>query len=159
MTRSDPIPSPSDDPAEDPPLARLFTEIGIIHQLASAALERALPEGVSRAQFTMLMHLTRRGAAQSPHAMARALQVTKGAVTHTMGKLLEQGLIAIRPDPEDGRGKLVEVTPAGRAMRARCVARAAELFAPTAERFSAAEVAAARPFLERLRRHLDEEMR
>lgn len=140
---------------DDPALFRLFNEIGIIHQLATTRLERALPEPLTRAQFLMLNHLVRLGGPRSPQELARSFQVTKGAVTHTMGKLSEQRLIEVWPDPSDGRGKLVDLTEAGRRARAECVAALLEAFSDIAEGFPADAVAVALEPLTALRRQLD----
>jgi len=50
--------------------------------------------------------------------------------------------VAIRPDPQDGRSKLVRLTPAGRAARGRAVARLGESLAPLAAALSDQELTA-----------------
>ncbi len=107
----------------DPPIYRFFTEIGIIEQLARNRLERELPPGMTMAQFTLLQHFTRLGGERTPLALARAMQVTKGTMTNTLHKLAAGGFISVRPDPSDGRGKLVSLTPEGRSARDQAVAR------------------------------------
>ena len=98
---------------------RMFNEIGIISQLSSNRLERVLPPGISIAQFSLLNHLVRLGGAWAPSRLARAFQVTKGAMTNTLQRLEAQGLIRVTVDPDDARGKRVEITEAGRRMRER----------------------------------------
>lgn len=110
------------------PLPEFFTEIGIIAQLVDTAFDRMLPDGMSRAQFALLNHLIRLGGDHSLVDLARAFQVTKGAMTNTTGKLAAKGLIAVTPDPADGRGKRVSITDAGVAMRETCLMRVAPLF-------------------------------
>lgn len=135
---------------------RVFTEIGIIDQLAGALLERGLPKGLSGASFGVLNHFARRGGEETPVQLAAAFQVTKGAMTNTLQRLDALGYVAIRPDPGDGRRKLVALTPAGlaahdaalRAMKPRLDAIRAAI--------PEAEFAAALPFLTRLRTWLDE---
>ena len=46
--------------------------------------------------------------------VATALQVSKGAMTNTLGHLERAGWIAVRPDEKDGRSKRVDLTEAGR---------------------------------------------
>ena len=75
----------------------MFNEIGIISQLSSNRLERVLPEGMSVAQFSVLNHLVRLGGSWAPSRLARAFQVTKGAMTNTLQRLEAQGLIRSRP--------------------------------------------------------------
>jgi DNA-binding MarR family transcriptional regulator len=92
---------------------RLFTEIGIIAQLATTKFEAVMPDGMTIAQFSILNHFVRLGGERSPNELARAFQVTKGTMTSTLQRLDARGCITIRPDPHDGRGKLVSITPEG----------------------------------------------
>jgi DNA-binding MarR family transcriptional regulator len=80
---------------------QMFNEIGIISQLSSNRLERVLPEGMSIAQFSLLNHLVRLGGSWAPSRLARAFQVTKGAMTNTLQRLDAQGLIRVATDPDD----------------------------------------------------------
>ena len=43
------------------------------------------------------------------------LDVSKPVMTRTIARLVEGGLIAVEPDPNDARGKVVRLTAAGRA--------------------------------------------
>jgi DNA-binding MarR family transcriptional regulator len=134
---------------------QMFNEIGIISQLSSNRLERVLPEGMSIAQFSLLNHLVRLGGSWAPSRLARAFQVTKGAMTNTLQRLEAQGLICITTDPDDARGKLVEITDAGRRMRERCVRATGEVMDDIVKLVPAEDVRAALPLLEHLRRTLD----
>lgn len=135
---------------------RAITEITIISHLAQSLLERALPDGMSQAQFGVLNHFARRGGEETPAQLASAFQVTKGAMTNTLQRLEAQGLIVIRPDPGDGRRKFISITPAGtNAQDAAFQALRPQLDAIRAE-IPQAEFAAALPFLTRLRAWLDE---
>ena len=133
----------------------MFNEIGIIAQLSSNRLERVLPVGMSIAQFSLLNHLVRLGGSWAPSRLARAFQVTKGAMTNTLQRLETQGLVRITTDPDDARGKLVEVTDAGRRMRERCVRATGEVMDDIVKLVPAEDVRAALPFLENLRKTLD----
>ena len=135
---------------------RMFTEIGIINQLSSNRLERALPEGISQAQFGVLNHFVRLGGQWAPTRLARAFQVTKGAMTHTLQRLEDQGLIKIAPDPADARAKLVEITGAGRRKRDACVRATRPMMEDLFETLRQEDVRTALPFLEALRKTLDE---
>ena len=134
----------------------MFNEIGIISQLSSNRLERVLPEGMSIAQFSLLNHLVRLGGSWAPSRLARAFQVTKGAMTNTLQRLDAQGLIRVATDPDDARGKLVEITDAGRKMRERCVRATGEVLVDIVKLVPADDVRAALPLLEHLRKTLDE---
>lgn len=148
---SSPPPAP---PA--PPLAEFFNEIGIIAQLSSAAFDRVLPEGLTRSQFSVLNHFVRLGGPRSLVALARSFQVTKGAMTNTASKLAAKGLITISPDPKDGRGKLVDITEEGRAMRERALAKLGPLLGKLAEGVDVSEIERMIEPLRRIRRWLDE---
>lgn len=140
---------------EDPPIFRLLTEIGIIEQLSRNQLERSLPDGLKTSQFGVLNHLVRLGGEWSPLRLAKAFQVTKGAMTNTIQRLEKRGLVRVMADPEDGRGKLIAITAKGRSMRARCVKSVGPQVAALAAEVSAKELAATLPVLEKVRRHLD----
>ena len=102
-------------------LFELFNEIGIIEQLSRATLEARLPGGLIAPHFTVLNHLTRLGDGRAPIDMARAFQVPKTTLTHTLKGLEAQGLIEMRPNPDDGRSKLVYLTEAGQSLRDRTI--------------------------------------
>lgn len=151
-----PLPPPSPPSPPSPPLAEFFNEIGIIAQLSSAAFDRVLPEGLTRSQFSVLNHFVRLGGPRSLVALARSFQVTKGAMTNTASKLAAKGLITISPDPKDGRGKLVDITEEGRAMRERALAKLGPLLGKLAEGVDVAEIERMIEPLRRIRRGLDE---
>lgn len=141
---------------EEPRVFQLFTEIGIIDQLAGTAFERAMPKGMTRAQFTVLHHFMRlKLDHQSPAQLADAIQVTRSTMTSTLARMEKAGLVAIRPDPSDGRGKLVSLTQVGRDMRERCIAAVAPLLPIAASALNDAEVVHALDLLRRLRMVLD----
>ncbi|MBL8568568.1 MAG: MarR family transcriptional regulator [Phreatobacter sp.] len=102
---------------------RVFNEIGIVSQLAATAFERIMPAGMTLAQFTVLNHFARLGGERRPTDLARAFQVTKATMTSTLQKLDAKALVAVTSDARDGRGRLVSLTDAGRAMHADCIAR------------------------------------
>jgi DNA-binding MarR family transcriptional regulator len=135
---------------------QLFNEIGIIDQLAGTAFERALPHGLTQAQFTVLNHCVRLGDDKTPAALADAFQVTRGTLTSTLGRLEAKGFITLTPDPKDGRSKRVRLTQTGRAAREEAIVSATPLLRQVAEAFGPAEAAALLPPLQRLRRFLDE---
>lgn len=142
--------------SQDPPAFQLFNEIGIIDQLASAMFERALPAGMSQAQFTVLNHFVRLGHdRRSPAQLASAFQVSRPTMTSTLGRMARNGLIRIEPDPADGRGKLVSLTPRGRAMREEGLAAVGPLLPLLDSVLTNEEVAALLPVLRKLRIALD----
>ncbi len=141
---------------QDGPLFALFTEVAIVAQLSRAMLERRLPDGLLATHFGVLSHLARRGAPATPLAIARAFQTPKASMTHTLAGLQARGLIETRPDPRDGRGKLVSITEAGGRLRAEAVAAmAADLGALSAAGWGPQDAQALLPALSRLRAVLD----
>ena len=140
---------------EDPLAFRLFTEIGIIEQLARNRFEAALPDGLKVSQFGVLNHLVRLGGEWGPARLAAAFQVTKGAMTNTLNRLDKRGLIEIKADPSDGRGKLVTLTEAGREVRERCINNVGPIIGELSSELSDKELAVALPVLEKVRKFLD----
>ena len=111
--------------ADDPyTLFTLFNEIGIINQLASTRFERVLPENLTLSQFSVLNNFVRLGGSRTPAQLARAFQVTKGAMTNTLQKLAARGCITIETDSNDRRSKQVNITRKGEALRDRAIAQA-----------------------------------
>ncbi len=139
----------------DPPIFVFFNEIGIIEQLARTAFERVLPDGLKISHFAVLNHFVRLGGERSPARLARAFQVTKGAMTNTLQKLEARGLVEIRADPEDGRGKLVRISSAGRRARDAALAALAPELEEIAAHFAEDDFAEALPFLQEVREYLD----
>lgn len=139
----------------DPLLFTFFNEIGIIEQLATNRFERVMPHDLRLPQFVVLNHFVRLGGEYSPLALARAFQVSKGTMTNTLQRLEHKGFVAVRPDPDDGRGKIVSITESGRSARDDAIAALAPLLAELECEFPAAQFAAALPFLARVRAWLD----
>ncbi len=142
-------------PPDDPPIFSFFTEICIIEQLARNAFERVMPGGLTLSQFSVLNHFARRGGEESPLQLARAMQVSKGTMTNTLQKLVAKGLIAVAPDPADGRGKQVSLTEAGLALRRAAIAALAPDLKNLIEAFGERRFSRAIPFLAELRDYLD----
>lgn len=111
-----------------PPLPfRIINWIGIIEQLASSAANRVLaPLDLPLPQFILLNHLTNRpGTAAGGHtimAVANALQQPQPGITKTVQKLVDKGFLAERAHPQDGRSKLLRMTPKGVAAHQAAIA-------------------------------------
>lgn len=146
----------SANPKDIEALFRFFNEIGIIGQLSGHAFEKAMPEGMTLAQFSVLNHLCRLGDGWTPQRIARAMQVTKGAMTGTLKHLEGKGLVVITPDPSDGRAKRVNITDEGRAMRDACIGTMAPMMRDLLEDFSPAEIGGVVPVLAAVRAWLDQ---
>ncbi len=136
-------------------LWQLFTEIGILDQLGRTIAESALVSGLSLAQFALLNHLVRLGGEWSPVRLARAFQVTKQTMTSTLARLERQGYVRVRPDPADGRAKLVALTPEGAAVHSVCLARVGPAMAVAVDAIPEGLVEMLLPKLVTLREALD----
>lgn len=136
---------------------RLFNEIGIIEQLSRTMFEARLPPGFVVAQFAVLNHLVRVKDGQTPIALARAFQVPKTSMTHSLAVLAKADLITFRDNPKDGRSKQVFITDAGRAFRNNAIAALAPDLARVAAAIPHEQVAALLPDLEAIRKFLDQD--
>lgn len=145
----------SSDTSDEELLFRFFTEIGIIHQLASTAFQRILPHGLTGAQFTVLHHCVRMGDGKTPAQLADILQVTRGTLSSTLARLESKGFIRLVPDAVDGRSKRVRLTAAGRKAREESIKAAWPLLARVKTGLPRRDVERQLPALERLRGWLD----
>ncbi len=136
-------------------LFRVFNEVGIIAQLSSTAFERVMPDGMTLAQFTILNHFVRLGGRRRPSDLARAFQVTRATMTSTLQRLEPKGLVSIIADESDGRGRLVEITDAGRTIHADCLSRLAPVLDSLLDAIGSAPFAAALAPLTEIREKLD----
>jgi DNA-binding MarR family transcriptional regulator len=71
--------------------------------------------GLELWEFDVLSALRRQGAPYqlTPGALLRATLVTSGTMTNRVDQLAKAGLVRREPDPQDRRGVLVTLTPAG----------------------------------------------
>jgi DNA-binding MarR family transcriptional regulator len=146
---------PSRHMGEDPIEFQVLNEIGIIDQLARNRAARLLSPELNMSQFIVLNHFARVGGNRSLIELAGAMQVTKGAMSNTVARLLDKKLIAVKPDPRDGRGKIVSLTQAGRSARNRAVGRLGRGLAGLDAVLSAEELAGTLGMLRRLRAWFD----
>lgn len=67
-------------------------------------------------EFDVLTALRRAGSPYqlSPGRLIRETMVTSGTMTNRVDRLAAKGLVVRRPDPDDRRGVLVQLTPDGR---------------------------------------------
>ncbi len=93
-------------------VARIGRVAAYFDQSTNALMSRF---GLSRSSWDVLASLRRAGAPyeSSPTDLYRGLMRTSGTMTHRLRRLENQGLIERSPDPEDGRGLLVRLTPRG----------------------------------------------
>ena len=141
---------------KDPLIFTFFNEIGIIEQLSRNRAEKRFPGELKISQFSVLNHLTRVTPRSSPARMAAAFQVTRAAMTNTVQRLNELGYVKVTPDPEDGRGKIVELTAAGRKAHRSAIATLESDFQDVIAALGEDGFSDALPFLRKVRAYLDD---
>ncbi len=133
----------------------VLNEVGIIAQLSRALLESRLSGGLTQQHFGVLNHLVRLGDGRTPMEVARAFQVPKTSMSHTLAGLEERELIRMVPNPADGRGKLIYLTDHGRKLREDAINAIAPDIIAMIPQFSAEDAGAILPLLKKLRALLD----
>lgn len=122
----------------------------------SAALARV--EGALKAQglpplawYDVLLELERSEAPMRPHALEGELLLAQYNLSRLLDRMETAGLVARSADPQDGRGRLVALTDAGREMRrAMWPVYAAAIQAAVGERLSEAQARSLAELLGRL---------
>ncbi len=133
----------------------VFNEVGILEQLSRAVFEARLKPGFTLSQFAVLNHLVRVGDGRTPVEIARAFQVPKTSMTHSLAVLERHALIRMDPNARDGRSKRVFITEAGRSFRAEAIAGLAPDAAALTARFPPERLTALLPILTDLRQIMD----
>lgn len=124
---------PGADLAPLPPLVRLARLAVLIDSLQQDALR---PLGLTPADYTVLAALRRVGPPyrSSPSRLYNVLERSSGGMTKMLKRLERRGFIERSADPDDGRGALVALTPAGLAAQERAfealLTRSHEVLAP-----------------------------
>jgi DNA-binding MarR family transcriptional regulator len=104
---------PDLDPAPQGVIARLHRiALRLTDELVAVYAEHGLGEG----EFDILATLRRQGApyALTPGELAGQTMVTTGAVTKRVDRCVAQGWVTRRVSAEDGRGRVIALTDAGR---------------------------------------------
>ena len=133
----------------------LFNEIGILGQLSRALFEARLPDGLVLPHFTVINHLIRVQDGRTPLQLARAFQVPKTSMTHTLAGLEKRGFVTMRVNPGDARSKQVWLTDAGRRFRDTAIAGIAPDLAGIADTLDPEAVRAVIDKLAILRKRMD----
>lgn len=133
----------------------LFNEISIIAQLSTNQMQRTMPHDLTQSQFAVLNWFIRVDDQATPGRLAKAFQVTKGAMTNTLGKLETKGFITVRPDPDSGRRKLIRLTPLGRKARDAALAATYPQLETFLAQFPASRLSRLLPALREIRQYLD----
>jgi DNA-binding MarR family transcriptional regulator len=80
-----------------------------------AHMRRQAGFSLPRAQSMIMVCLTEGVTSQSE--LARRLQVSKQAIQQALRAMVDNGMVTIDPDPDNGRQRVVRVTAKGEAMR------------------------------------------
>lgn len=104
---------PAVRPAAAPGLGPLLFECArLLDDIAQAEVNREAGARVlTPALVRLLPHLTREGI--RPTELARRVDVSKQAIGQSLADLAGRGFVELVPDPADGRGRLVRLTPSG----------------------------------------------
>jgi len=90
----------------------LFDCARLLDEVAQAEVNREAGARVlTPALVRLLPHLSTDGI--RPTELARRVEVSKQAVGQALGDLEGRGFVEMVPDPDDGRARLVRLTPAG----------------------------------------------
>jgi DNA-binding MarR family transcriptional regulator len=100
------------------------TAIMRVQQILLAELDGLLrPYGLTFARYEALVLLSfSRAGALPMRLIGQRLMVHPTSVTNTIDRLEQQSLVVRKPNPEDGRGTLAEITQAGRDVMTRATA-------------------------------------
>ena len=125
------------------------------HRFGDVLARRELTEELALEVTGIGRRLMRVADGRTPVELARAFQVPKTTMTHSVGILEKHGLVAVRPNPNDGRSKCVWITDEGRALRDRTIAALAPEFGTMLAKLDTGRLLSILPVLTELRIHLD----
>lgn len=97
------------------PLLALASELRVACQHISRRVRFDNCHEIPPHHFSVLAKLCM-GQAETAGELARIEEVSAPSMTRTVNGLVDAGLVARNPDPNDGRRHLLSVTPAGDAM-------------------------------------------
>jgi DNA-binding MarR family transcriptional regulator len=121
-----------------------FVALAHVYWLTTPRIERLMAEyGIKRGLFDVLTVLRRTGGAEAlpPRQIARSLLLSGAGLTSRLDRLEAEGFVVRSPDPHDGRGLLVRLTPNGRRLVDRILPRLIRLEAGLAKALSRKQVA------------------
>lgn len=115
------------DGPNDPLAYKIFNEVGIIDQLASAAFRKLLPSPLNTSMFGVLNHFVRLGDGKTPSYLAAAFQVSRPSMTSIIERLAAAGFVRVEQCTQDARTKRIWITEEGRAARESAVEATSKL--------------------------------
>lgn len=108
---------------------------------------RGFPE-IRPAHSAVFRHISPEGSRLTD--LAELADMTKQSMAYLVNYLEEQGYVQVRPDPTDGRARLVHLTARGRRLMAALLAVSSELEQQVAQHMSKSTLTALRNYLEEL---------
>ena len=90
-----------------------FREIHGIEPLTKEKDEQVLPKPMLMSHFNVLAHIIRSEGNHTPANLASVMQVTRASMSNTLAKLEKMEFINVISDPNDGRGKIIQLTQEG----------------------------------------------
>ena len=119
------------------------------HQRHTAIFARRMGADFTPTQFAALVRVAEAGAI-SQNELGRQTAMDAATIKGVIDRLAERGLVRSRPDPDDRRRVVIELTATGQAQAADAVATAREITRETLEPLTADEKRALIPLLRRL---------
>lgn len=144
---------PSSLPASFLPLLRELVRTYQAFERYSAAHVRSM--GLTPAQFDVLATLGKTEG-MSPGQLVRKTLITKGTLTGVVDRLQDKGLVQRLPDPNDGRGQIVRLTPQGQSLFEQVFPAHGTHLVRAFGRLNAAQRSAAEQALRSLRQALEQ---
>ncbi|WP_329003790.1 MarR family transcriptional regulator [Kribbella sp. NBC_00709] len=98
------------------PSSELAKRIMLLSGELNEATRRVLRDlGLTTAEFDVIVSLRRGGTPfrQKPSDLSRNLLLSSGGTSNVTNQLVRRGLVVREPDPDDGRGTQIRLTPAG----------------------------------------------
>lgn len=136
-------------------LSSVLAEIKVIDHRASQLIAHSLPKGMELSHFVLLNHFYGQPREKMPAELAKALNVTRGAMTNTIHRLEAKGYLYLRPDWDDARKKWVSMTPAGKQARDQAMRQITPELQKQLEDFGEDKLRTLLPLLRELRQMLD----
>lgn len=134
----------------DHPVLQVFSLIRLVDNGVREQLAECLPPDLGVPQFELLRFLDLRGDGVTPAEIAQAMHIPKSGVTAILQRLEASGVLRLEPCSDDGRKKLVWMTPVGREVYAEALASIRPKMEKLREAFTLEEFREALPFLKAL---------
>jgi len=141
--------------------ARLERELGLLLRRAyasSTAVAAQVHPDLDAGAYPLLVRIDRTPGVRSSE-LAQHVGVGRATISRQVRRLEQLGLLARRPDPDDSRGQLLELTAEGARRLAEAQDRRRAFFRAALSSWTDDDVASLATMLERLNTTLDEATR